>query len=206
MEYKVTADNGSDSGSSITLSDAVFSRDFNEDLIHQVVTAYMAGGRSGTKAQKNRSAVSGGGAKPWRQKGTGRARAGTSRSPIWRSGGVTFAAQPRNYSQKVNKKMHRAAMQSILSELARQERLVVVDALAQETPKTKELYGKLRGMGLDNVLLITHQFDENLHLSARNIVNVDTTSATGINPVNLVAHEKVLITTEAIKKIEEQLQ
>lgn len=206
MEIKVTADNGTDSGSSITVSDAVFSRDFNEDLVHQVVTAYMAGGRSGTKAQKNRSAVSGGGAKPWRQKGTGRARAGTSRSPIWRSGGATFAAQPRNYSQKVNKKMHRAAMQAILSELARQDRLVIVDSLAQETPKTKELFTKLRGMGLENVLLVTDQYDENLHLSSRNIVNVDAIHTGVINPVSLIAHEKVLMTTEAVKKIEEQLQ
>ncbi|HFE37939.1 MAG TPA: 50S ribosomal protein L4 [Gammaproteobacteria bacterium] len=206
MEYKITTNNGVDSGSSITLSDTVFSRDFNEDLVHQVVTAYMAAGRAGTKAQKNRSAVNGGGAKPWRQKGTGRARAGTSRSPIWRSGGVTFAAQPRNYSQKVNKKMHRAAMQAILSELARQERLVVVDSLAQETPKTKELYAKLQGMGLKNVLLVTDQYDENLHLSARNIVNVDTISANAINPVSLIAHENILMTKEAVKKIEEQLQ
>jgi len=206
MEIKVTADNGTDSGSSISVSDTVFSRDFNEDLVHQVVTAFMAGGRAGTKAQKNRSAVSGGGAKPWRQKGTGRARAGTSRSPIWRSGGVTFAAQPRNYSQKVNKKMHRAAMQAILSELARQDRLIVVDSLSQETPKTKELFAKLRGMGLENVLLVTDQYDENLHLSSRNIINVEAIHVGAINPVCLIAHEKVLMTTEAVKKIEEQLQ
>ena len=206
MEIKVTKDNGTDSGSSITVSDSVFSRDFNEDLVHQVVTAFMAGARSGTKAQKNRSAVRGGGAKPWRQKGTGRARAGTSRSPIWRSGGVTFAAQPRNFSQKVNKKMHRAAMQAILSELARQDRLVIVDSLKQETPKTKELFTKLRGMGLENVLLVTDQYDENLHLSSRNIINVETIHAGAINPVSLIAHDKVVMTTEAIKKIEEQLQ
>jgi large subunit ribosomal protein L4 len=206
MEIKVTANNGSDSGSSITVSDTVFSRDFNEDLVHQVVTAYMAAGRAGTKAQKNRSAVSGGGAKPWRQKGTGRARAGTSRSPIWRSGGVTFAAQPRNYSKKVNKKMHRAAMQAILSELARQERLIIVDSLAQETPKTKELFSKLRGMGLENALLVTDQYDENLHLSSRNIVNVEAIHAGAVNPVSLIAHENVVMTTDAIKKIEEQLQ
>lgn len=206
MEIKVTKDNGTESGSSITVSDTVFSRDFNEDLVHQVVTAFMAGGRSGTKAQKNRSAVRGGGAKPWRQKGTGRARAGTSRSPIWRSGGVTFAAQPRNYSQKVNKKMHRAAMQAILSELARQDRLVIVDSLKQETPKTKELFTKLRGMGLENALLVTDQYDENLHLSSRNIINVETIHAGAINPVSLIAHDKVVMTTEAIKKIEEQLQ
>ena len=206
MEIKVTKDNGTDSGSSITVSDSVFSRDFNEDLVHQVVTAFMAGARSGTKAQKNRSAVRGGGAKPWRQKGTGRARAGTSRSPIWRSGGVTFAAQPRNFSQKVNKKMHRAAMQAILSELTRQDRLVIVDSLKQETPKTKELFTKLRGMGLENVLLVTDQYDENLHLSSRNIINVETIHAGAINPVSLIAHDKVVMTTEAIKKIEEQLQ
>jgi len=206
MEIKVTKDNGTDSGSSVTVSDTVFSRDFNEDLVHQVVTAFMAAGRSGTKAQKNRSAASGGGAKPWRQKGTGRARAGTSRSPIWRSGGVTFAAQPRNYSQKVNKKMHRAAMQAILSELARQDRIIIVDSLAQETPKTKALSLKLRGMGVDNVLLITDQYDENLDLSSRNIVNVETIYASAINPVSLIAHDKVVMTTGAIKKIEEQLQ
>ena len=201
MEIKVTTDNGTDSGSSINVSDTVFSREFNEDLVHQVVTAYMAAGRAGTKAQKTRSAVSGGGAKPWRQKGTGRARAGTSRSPIWRSGGVTFAAQPRNYSQKVNKKMHRAAMQAILSELARQERLIIVDSLAQETPKTKELFSKLRSMGLDNALLVTDQYDENLHLSSRNIINVEAIHASAINPVSLIAHENVVMTTEAIKKI-----
>ncbi len=206
MEIKVTTNSGADSGSSIIVSDSVFSREFNEDLVHQVVTAYMAGGRAGTKSQKNRSAVRGGGAKPWRQKGTGRARAGTSRSPIWRSGGVTFAAQPRNYSQKVNKKMHRAAMQAILSELARQERLIIVDSLAQETPKTKELFAKLKELGLENALLVTDQYDENLHLSARNLINVDTIYASAINPVSLIAHENVVMTTEAIKKIEEQLQ
>jgi len=206
MEIKVTTNSGTDSGSSVTVSDSVFSREFNEDLVHQVVTAYMAGGRAGTKSQKNRSAVRGGGAKPWRQKGTGRARAGTSRSPIWRSGGVTFAAQPRNFSQKVNKKMHRAAMQAILSELARQERLIIVDSLAQETPKTKELFTKLKELGLKNALLVTDQYDENLHLSARNIINVDTIYASAINPVSLIAHENVVMTTEAIKKIEEQLQ
>jgi len=205
MEYKITAENGSESGS-VTLSDAVFSKEFNEDLVHQVVTAYMAGGRKGSKAQKSRSDVSGGGAKPWRQKGTGRARAGTSRSPIWRSGGVTFASSPRNFEQKVNKKMHRAAIRSILSELARQDRLVVVEALSQETPKTKELVSKLHGLGVNNALLVTHQHDENLYLSARNIVNVGTMIVDGISPVSLIAHEKVVMTKDALKRIEEILQ
>lgn len=206
MEIKVTAQDGAETGSSVTVSDTVFSRDFNEELVHQVVTAFMAGGRAGTKAQKNRSACRGGGAKPWRQKGTGRARAGTSRSPIWRSGGVTFAAQPRNFSQKVNKKMHRAAMQVILSELARQERLIVVDSLSQETPKTKELFGRLKGMGLSNVLLVTEQYDENLYLSSRNIINVEAINASAINPVSLIAYENIVMTSAAIKQIEEQLQ
>lgn len=206
MEIKVTAENGADTGSSVTVSDTVFSREFNEDLVHQVVTAFMAAGRSGTKAQKNRSAVRGGGAKPWRQKGTGRARAGTSRSPIWRSGGVTFAAQPRNYAQKVNKKMHRAAMQVILSELARQDRLIIVDSLSQETPKTKELCAKLKVMGLSNVLLVTDQYDENLHLSSRNIINVEAINVGAVNPVSLIAHENVVMTAAAVKQIEEQLQ
>jgi len=206
MDYKVTTENGSDSGSNMSLSDAVFDREFNEDLIHQVVTAYMAASRSGTKAQKNRSAVRGGGAKPWNQKGSGRARAGTIRSPIWKGGGKTFAAVPRSYEQKVNKKMHKAAMQSIFSELARQDRLVIVDGLSQETPKTKELAVKLKGMGLDNVMLVTGEFDENLYLSARNLINVDTMHVTTLSPVGLVAHEKVVVTADAIKKIEELLQ
>jgi len=148
--------------SKVAVSDVAFSADYNEALIHQVVTAYLAGARAGTAAQKNRSDVRGGGAKPWNQKGTGRARAGTSRSPIWRSGGVTFAARPRNYEQKVNKKMYRAAMRSILSELVRQDRLTVVADLAIETPKTKALNGALNGMGLDNVLIVSGEVDENL--------------------------------------------
>ena len=206
MDYKITADNGSDSGSNVSLSDAVFARDFNEDLIHQVVTAYMAAGRSGTKANKNRSAVRGGGAKPWAQKGSGRARAGTIRSPLWKGGGVTFAAAPRNYEQKVNKKMHKAAMQSIFSELARQDRLVIVETLGQDTPKTKQLSLKLKGMGLDNVMIVTAEFNENLHLSARNLVKVDTMNASSLNPVGLVGYDKIVVTTDAVKKIEELLQ
>jgi large subunit ribosomal protein L4 len=206
MEYKITATNGADSGSNISLADSVFGRDFNEDLIHQVVTAYMAAGRVGTKAQKTRSQVSGGGAKPWRQKGTGRARAGTIRSPIWRGGGRTFAATPRDFTQKVNRKMHRAAIRSILSELVRQERLVVVESIAPEAPKTKMLYTKLKDMGLSNALVVTDQFDENLHLSARNIVDVDTAVVNSMSPVSLVAHEKVVMTVDAVKKLEELLQ
>jgi len=205
MEYKIIADNGDDSAN-VTLADDVFAKDFNEDLVHQVVTAFMAGGRSGTKAQKTRSEVSGGGAKPWRQKGTGRARAGTIRSPIWKGGGKAFAASPRSYEQKVNKKMHRAAIRAILSELARQERLVIVNDFKQETPKTKDLNTKLKALGLNNVLVVTEEFNENLYLSARNIVNVDTMSINSINPVSLIAHEKVLVSVDAVKKIEELLK
>lgn len=190
-------------GSSVAVSETAFGRDFNEALVHQVVTAYMAGARQGSKAQKNRSAVSGGGAKPWRQKGTGRARAGTSRSPIWRSGGVTFAAQPRDHSQKVNKKMYRAAMQSILSELVRQERLVVADDFAVDSHKTKAFVGKLKELELSNVLIISDDVDEKLYLAARNVPHVGVTEAGALDPVSLVAFDKVLVTVAAIKKIEE---
>ncbi len=205
MDYKIIAENGAESGN-ISLSEAVFEREFNEDLIHQVVTAYLAASRAGTKAQKNRSAVRGGGSKPWNQKGSGRARAGTIRSPIWKGGGVTFAATPRNYEQKVNKKMHKAAMQSIFSELARQDRLVIVESLGQDTPKTKQLSLKLKSMGLENVLIVTAEFDENLYLSARNLVKVNTANVGSLSPVGLVAHDKVVVTTDAVKKIEELLQ
>ncbi|HID45168.1 MAG TPA: 50S ribosomal protein L4 [Chromatiaceae bacterium] len=192
-------------GASLQVSDTVFGADFKEALVHQVVTAYMAAARSGTKAQKNRSAVSGGGIKPFRQKGTGRARQGTIRSPIMRKGGVTFAAQPRSYAQKVNKKMYRGALRSILSELLRQERLVVVDGFAVEAPKTKELVGKLKELGMDDVLVITAQPDENLLLAARNLYHVDVRDTEQLDPVSLVGYEKVLMTTEALKNIEEQL-
>ncbi len=202
MDLNVQAAGGSET---LQVSDAVFGADFNEALIHQVVTAYMAGGRSGTKAQKSRSDVSGGGAKPWRQKGMGRARAGTSRSPIWRSGGVTFAARPRDYSQKVNRKMYRGAVCSILSELVRQERLVVVDAFSVEAPKTKELVGKLNDLGMKEALIVTAQPDENLYLAARNIYDVDVRDVNEIDPVSLVGFQKVLITAEAIKTLEERL-
>lgn len=190
-------------GSAVTLSDATFGRDFNEALVHQVVTAYMAGARQGTKAQKTRAEVSGGGIKPWRQKGTGRARAGSSRSPIWRSGGVTFAAKPRSFEQKVNKKMYRAAMQSILSELIRQERLIVADVFAVETHKTKEFIAKLKQFELTNVLIISDEVNENLYLAARNVPHVGITEASSIDPVSLIAYEKVLITLPALKQLEE---
>ncbi len=192
-------------GASLQVSDAVFGADFKEALVHQVVTAYMAAARSGTKAQKNRAAVSGGGIKPFRQKGTGRARQGTIRSPIMRKGGVTFAAQPRSYAQKVNKKMYRGALRSILSELLRQERLVVVDSFAVDAPKTKELVGKLKDLDMNDVLIITAQMDENMLLAARNLYHVDVRDTEQLDPVSLVGYEKVLMTAEALKKIEEQL-
>jgi large subunit ribosomal protein L4 len=190
---------------SVEVSDLAFGKEFNETLVHQVVTAYMAGGRQGTKAQKNRSAVSGGGAKPWRQKGTGRARAGTSRSPIWRAGGVTFAAQPRDHSQKVNKKMYRAAMRCIFSELVRQDRLVVVEDFAMESPKTKQFVAKLNELELSNALLVTDEVEQNLFLAARNVPHVDVRDAAGVDPVSLVGFDKVLVTVAALKKIEEKL-
>ncbi len=189
----------------IQVSDAVFAADLKEGLIHQVVTAHMAGARAGTKAQKNRSAVSGGGAKPWRQKGTGRARSGTSRSPIWRSGGVTFAATPRSYSQKINRKMYRGAICSILSELVRQDRLVVANDFSVSAPKTKELVGKLNQLNLKDVLLVCENPDENLYLAARNLYGVDVRDVAEIDPVSLIAYEKVLVTESALKKIEERL-
>ncbi|TCK05997.1 50S ribosomal protein L4 [Marinobacterium mangrovicola] len=198
MNLNLTGANGS-----VEVSELAFGKEFNEALVHQVVTAYMAAGRQGTKAQKNRSAVSGGGAKPFRQKGTGRARQGTTRSPIWRTGGVTFAAQPRDFAQKVNKKMYRAAMRCILSELVRQERLVVVEEFAVEAPKTKPFIAKLKELELDNALLITEDVEQNLYLAARNVPHVDVRDAAGIDPVSLVGFEKVLITVPALKKIEE---
>jgi large subunit ribosomal protein L4 len=193
------------SGQEITVSEVTFAKDFNEALVHQVVVAYMAAGRQGTKAQKTRSEVRGGGKKPWRQKGTGRARAGTIRSPIWRSGGVTFAAKPRSYAQKVNRKMYRAAMRSILSELVRQERLIVVDDFSIDIPKTKAFTAKLADMGLSNVLILSENLDQNLHLASRNVPHVDVRDVAGLDPVSLVAHEKIVVTVPALKKIEEML-
>jgi large subunit ribosomal protein L4 len=190
---------------SVEVSDATFGKDFNEALVHQVVTAYLAGARQGTKAQKTRSDVSGGGAKPFRQKGTGRARAGTIRSPIWRSGGTTFAARPRDFSQKVNKKMYRAAMRCILSELVRQERLVVVEKFSVDAPKTKQFIAMMDEYSLQNALLITEDVEMNLYLAARNVPHVDVRDAAGIDPVSLVGFDKVLVTVSALKKIEEVL-
>ncbi|NOH97031.1 50S ribosomal protein L4 [Vibrio sp. 99-70-13A1] len=189
----------------LTVSETTFGRDFNEALVHQVVVAYAAGARQGTRAQKTRSEVSGGGAKPWRQKGTGRARAGTIRSPIWRTGGVTFAAKPQDHSQKVNKKMYRGAMKSILSELVRQERLIVVDNFSVEAPKTKELVAKLNELELSDVLIVTGEVDENLFLAARNLYKVDARDVAGIDPVSLIAFNKVLMTADAVKQVEEML-
>lgn len=190
-------------GCKVTVSEAAFGRDFNEALVHQIVTAYMAGARQGTKAQKSRSEVSGGGIKPWRQKGTGRARSGTSNSPIWRGGGVTFAAKPRNFEQKVNKKMYRAAMQSILSELVRQDRLIVADAFTVASHKTKEFVAKLKELDLSNVLIVAEEIDEKLYLAARNVPHIGLTEASAIDPVSLIAFDKVLVTLPALKQLEE---
>jgi large subunit ribosomal protein L4 len=191
--------------SSIDVAEAAFGQDYNEPLVHQVVTAYLAGSRAGTKAQKNRSAVRGGGTKPWRQKGTGRARAGTIRSPIWVGGGRTFAARPRNYDQKVNKKMYRAALRSLMSELVRQDRLVVVKELALEAPKTKLLATKLKELDLDSVLILNEAFDEKLFLAARNLPNVGICDVASVDPVVLIRFDKVLVTLPALKLIEERL-
>ena len=192
-------------GSNIQVSDAVFGADYKESLVHQVVVAYMAGARSGTKAQKTRSEVRGGGKKPFRQKGTGSARQGTIRSPIFRTGGVAFAARPRNYEQKVNRKMYRGALRSILSELVRQDRLVVVDAFAVSAPKTKELLAKLAEIGADDALIITESFDENLMLASRNLYNIDARTLNEVDPVSLIGFEKVIITQAALKALEEKL-
>ncbi|MFC1694882.1 50S ribosomal protein L4 [Pseudomonadota bacterium] len=192
-------------GKDIKVSDATFGREFSEALVHQVVTAYLAGGRAGTKAQKNRSTARGGGKKPWRQKGTGRARAGTIRSPIWRGGGRTFAATPQDHSQKVNKKMYRGAMQAILSELVRQDRLVVVDSLDLKEPRTTALLSKLAELGFEKGLIVTGELDENVYLSSRNVPGVYTLDVSGIDPVSLVAADKVIMTVDAVEKIQEWL-
>ena len=189
----------------LAVADKAFAREFNESLVHQVVTAYLAGGRAGTKAQKTRSQVRGGGSKPWRQKGTGRARAGSIRSPLWRSGGVTFAASPRDYGQKVNRKAYRAALSSILSELVRQERLVVVDDFKVESKKTKDLLKQLQTLGLDNCLILSEEVGEELYLAARNLPHVGVRDVAGIDPVSLVGFEKVLVTAGAVKRLEEWL-
>ncbi len=203
MELNIATPEGAKG--TVSVSDVAFGKEFNQDLVHQAVVAYMAGGRQGTKAQKNRAAVSGGGKKPWRQKGTGRARAGTIRSPLWRTGGVTFAAQPRDHQQKLNKKMYRAALRCILSELTRQERLLVVESFELEVPKTKVLVQKLAQYDLSDVLIVTEDVNENLYLASRNLHKVEVRDVQGIDPVSLIRCDKVVITVSALKKIEEIL-
>lgn len=193
------------SGSAVELSEVAFGREFNEALVHQVVTAYLAGGRQGTRAHKSRADVSGGGKKPFRQKGTGRARAGSIRSPIWVGGGKTFAARPQDWSQKVNRKMYRGAMQCILAELVRQDRLVLVEEFTVAAPKTKELLAKLNDLNAARALIVTDAVDENLYLAARNLPHVDVVDATAIDPVSLIAFDKVVMSVAAAKKIEVEL-
>ncbi len=204
-------------GGSVEVSEAAFGREFNEPLVHQVVTAYLAGARQGTRAQKSRSEARGGGRKPWRQKGTGRARAGTIRSPIWRGGGVTFAAKPQNHAQKVNRKMYRGALRCILSELIRQARLIALDSFRVDSPKTKSLLQKIKDLDLPagegaagkptraNLLIVAEEVDENLFLAARNLKNVDVLEVDGVDPVSLIGHDRVLITVAALKLLEEAL-
>jgi len=194
-----------DAQGALEVSEATFGREFNEALVHQVVVAYASGARQGSRAQKTRSEVRGGGKKPWRQKGTGRARAGTIRSPIWVGGGRAFAAKPQDHSQKVNRKMYRGAIKSILSELVRQERLIVVEEFGVEAPKTKALQAKLNALELKDVLIVTPEVDENLFLSARNLYKVDVRDVQGVDPVSLIAFEKVLMTKDAVKQLEEAL-
>lgn len=197
--------NGGAGKAEVQVSDATFGRDFNEALVHQVVTAYMAAGRAGTKAQKTRAEVRGGGTKPWRQKGTGQARAGSIRSPLWVGGGRTFAARPRDFSQKVNRKMYRGAMRVILSELVRQQRLVVTPAIELDAPKTRLLVRKLKELTLENVLIVVEAFEEKLFLAARNLPHVDVVPATAVDPLSLARHDKVLVTVGALKLLEERL-
>ena len=204
-------------GGSVEISETAFAREFNEPLVHQVITAYLAGARQGSRAQKSRSEVRGGGRKPWRQKGTGRARAGTIRSPIWRGGGVTFAAKPQNHAQKVNRKMYRGAMRCILSELIRQDRLVAIDSFRVDSPKTRSLLQKIKDLEVPlggsaggngsrgNLLIVAEEVDENLFLAARNLRHVDVLEVDGVDPVSLVGHERVLVTVAALKRLEEAL-
>jgi large subunit ribosomal protein L4 len=187
------------------VSDVTFAREFNEDLVHQAVVAYMAGARQGTRAQKNRSDVSGGGRKPFKQKGSGRARAGSIRSPLWRSGGVTFAARPQDHSQKFPRKMYRAAMRAILSELARQNRLVVIESIGVDEPKTRLLAQRLAEYRLENVLIVADEVDRNLYLASRNLPSVEVRDVAGVDPVSLVAFDKVAVTVPALRKFEEML-
>jgi large subunit ribosomal protein L4 len=193
------------SDKSVEVGDALFGARFNEPLVHQVVTAYLAGQRSGTKAQKRRSDVRGGGAKPWRQKGTGRARAGTNRSPLWVGGGRTFAARPRSFEQKVNRKMYRAALRSVLSELLRQDRLLLVESFSVDEPKTKKARTALDALGVDRGVIVVEAFDENLWLATRNLPNVFCLDATEVDPLSLVGSDKVVMTAAAVKLIEERI-
>ena len=204
MELSITAP-GNASAGTVQVSDVTFAREFNEDLVHQAVVAYMAGGRQGSRAQLTRAEVRGGGRKPWKQKGSGRARAGSSRSPIWRSGGVTFSARPQDHSQKFPRKMYRAAMRSILSELARQDRLVVVESIGLDEPKTRLLVARLADYSLDNVLIVSDEVDRNLYLAARNLPAVDVRDVAGVDPVSLVSFDKVVVTVPALRKFEEML-
>ncbi|MBM4217410.1 MAG: 50S ribosomal protein L4 [Gammaproteobacteria bacterium] len=190
----------------LQLSDATFGTEYNEALVHQVVTAYRNAGRSGTKAQKTKAEVSGGGKKPWSQKGSGQARAGSIRSPIWVGGGRAFAAKPRSFDQKVNRKMYRGALRSMLSELVRQDRLVVTNGIGLEAPKTRLLVAQLKSMSLDNVLIVVEAIDEKLFLAARNLPHVDVLPVTALNPLALASYDKVLMTVGAVKTIEERLQ
>ena len=192
-------------GQAVEVADRAFAAPYNETLVHQAVIAFFAGARAGTKAQKSRSDVRGGGRKPWRQKGTGRARAGTIRSPIWRGGGVTFAARPRQYDQKLNRKMYRAALRSILSELVRQDRLTVIASFSLDAPKTRELATKLNALELDDVLIVTEDEDENLALASRNLGRVGTVPAGRVDPVSLIAFSRVLVTEPALRSIEARL-
>ena len=205
MELALVTPGNKAGSEKISLSDEAFGRDYNEPLVHQTVVTFLAGSRQGSVKQKNRSEVRGGGRKPWRQKGTGRARAGTIRSPIWRSGGVTFAARPQDHSKKLNKKMYRGAMQCILSELIRQGRLVAVSEFSVDTHRTKDLVVKLSEFDLSNVLIVTDQVEKNLYLAARNLHKVNVLDAAGLDPVSLIGFEKVLITVPALKKVEEML-
>jgi large subunit ribosomal protein L4 len=205
MQLNIAKPGNTGAAGTVQVSDITFARDYNEDLVHQVVTAYLAAARQGTRAQKTRAEVRGGGKKPWRQKGTGRARAGTIRSPLWRGGGIIFAAKPQDHSQKVNKKMYRAAIQVILSELARTERLVIVENFALEQPKTKTLVKALGDYGLENVLIVSDEVTENLYLASRNLHKVDVRDVQGVDPVSLISFDKVLVTVSALKKFEEIL-
>ena len=205
MQISLTTAQGTKASENIEVADECFGAAYNEGLIHQVVTAYFAGGRFGTKAQKTRAQVSGGGAKPFRQKGMGRARAGSIRSPIWRTGGVTFAAQPRNYAQKVNRKMYRAALRSIVSELLRSDRLLVVESFSVDAPKTRDAKAKLQELGLNDVLIVTEEENENLELAVRNLHNIAVATSSEVNPAALLAFRSVLVTVPALKRLEERL-